>query len=170
MNIQKIMLLLMTSVAAGTDLCEGKIRNKWLAAGAVCAGLLCLWKTPLQLPDRVLGGLLPLGALTVFFSIGALGGGDVKLLSMVGCFVGARAVLYCMLCAFLLAGAAAFCKMLRHRCFFRRLGRLAGYFNHVRLARRLDVYETEDGIRGTGTLHFSVPVLLGVWLYAEGLF
>ncbi len=168
MSMSGMAVLIFLSVAAGTDLCDGRIYNQWLGPGAVTAFVLLAAEGGMgELPDRILGGTIPILILMLPFAVGALGGGDVKLLAMTGCFVGCRGIFSCMLGAFVAGAALAAWKMLWARSFWERLRRLKAYLAGCLLSRKLSPYPASG--RREEELHFSLPVLFGVWLYLEGV-
>ncbi len=87
-------LLLMVALAAVQDLRTRKIRN-WLTLSLGWSGLLCsLFALTRISPMQSVLGLLAGFALTfVLFAMGALGGGDVKLVAGVGAWIGPTNVL-----------------------------------------------------------------------------
>ena len=81
---------LTVAVAGGiTDVATRRIPNKltYLAMLVAMAGRFALqgWH---GLGSAVAGGLIGGGAFLVFFLLHAMGAGDVKLITAVGCFVG----------------------------------------------------------------------------------
>jgi prepilin peptidase CpaA len=75
--------------AAAVDLRCRRIPN-WLTFSLVLTGLAqsFTWSRTVGPPDALLGLLTGFGLTFVLFGIGALGGGDVKLLSGVGAWLG----------------------------------------------------------------------------------
>jgi prepilin peptidase CpaA len=93
--------------AAVSDLRERRIPN-WLTVGGVLTALA------LRAPDGgsallagALGAMLALIVSVPFFSLGALGGGDTKLLLAVGAFMGPERLVGALLAISLLGGAIA---------------------------------------------------------------
>lgn len=167
MSINNVALLIFLSVSAGTDLCDGRIYNRWTAAGCTAALFLCGISDVSRLPDRLLGAAVPLLLLLFFFRIGVIGGGDVKLLMMTGCFLGSGGVLKCMFAALLTAAGFSLGRMLADGSLKRRLRGLFSYAKNSMRARRLQVYES--AVPKAAALHLSVFVMIGAWMYMEGL-
>jgi prepilin peptidase CpaA len=86
--VASLLLVLVLLVASWTDVRSRRIPN-WLTIGGAIAGLAVRgWAGPGPLVDGALGVGLGLLLAAPFFAIGALGGGDAKLLMAVGAFMG----------------------------------------------------------------------------------
>ncbi len=84
------------TVAALWDLFYARIPNVLVLTGYLSAFCIVLIRDRGQVPDRFLGMLLPCLAGFVFFAIGNLGAGDVKLLTVVGAFLGVKEAMHCI--------------------------------------------------------------------------
>lgn len=91
-------------VAAGLLLAAGVHAAAWLAGGHPAAG--AAWWSPLA------GAASGLGLLMPFYLLGAMGAGDVKLMAMIGAFVGAPAVVGVALYTLVAGGLLALVAML----------------------------------------------------------
>ncbi len=92
-------LLMLLAVAAVIDLRERRIPN-WLSLTLAFSGLLQSFifintVTPAQ---SALGALIGFGLCFILFALGAMGGGDVKLMAAVGAWIGPWPLLgvYCI--------------------------------------------------------------------------
>lgn len=96
-------LLLLTGIAAATDLWRHKIYN-WLTYPGILAGLfLNTWETGWDGFQHGVSGLALCGGLMVVcFVLFQIGGGDVKLLAMIGAFLGPHKSLEVLLWTFVL--------------------------------------------------------------------
>ncbi|MDM5176204.1 A24 family peptidase [Massilia sp. DJPM01] len=72
------------------------------------------------------GMLLGFGAMLPLYAIGVMGAGDVKLMAMVGAFLGLDATLYALLFCIITAGIAALAFGLRKRVMGRMLANAGG--------------------------------------------
>ena len=103
-----VLLLAFMSIAAVTDLLWNKIYN-WNTYGGIAAALaLAPWYGRSTLADSVTG-LLTCGLLMVvcFVVFPGIGGGDVKLMAMLGAWLGWEKGIEALLWTFVLAAAFA---------------------------------------------------------------
>ncbi|MEY4509471.1 MAG: hypothetical protein RLZZ450_1593 [Pseudomonadota bacterium] len=112
-----LLTALLTAVAAAWDLRTGEIPNRLVAIGgaacvsaAVAAGVLAGgWAILGTLLSMVLGAVLVSVVPLILFRAGGIGGGDVKLLAVVGLvlgpYLGLQAELYAFVVAMLYAPA-----------------------------------------------------------------
>ncbi|HEX8360720.1 MAG TPA: A24 family peptidase [Longimicrobium sp.] len=94
-------------VAAGTDLRTGRIPNKLTGAGLAAAFILLAPSGPAALWGGVAGAALAFALSFPLFAARAMGGGDVKLLTVAGAFLGTGRVLPALLITALAGGALA---------------------------------------------------------------
>jgi prepilin peptidase CpaA len=164
-------LLAMLFIAAVIDWRSRRIPN-WLTILLAASGLAnSFFATSLASPGTAMLGLLVGFAIPfVLFAMGALGGGDVKLLSGVGAWLGAMAVVKVFLAAAIIGMLIVLVQSAKQR-------RLSALFrNSAVLTINLINADTigADAICETGKacrsvdrpLPYAVPVLLGVavWL------
>ena len=118
--VTSILLLALVTVAAVTDVRRHKIYNATTYSGIVLALLLgagqslvgqrSTWGSWLGGPpfaDRLGGLLLCGGVMLVCYVFFHIGGGDVKLIAMIGAFMGPAQGIEVMLWTFVLGGACA---------------------------------------------------------------
>lgn len=157
-------LLVITGAAVLDDLYRGKISN-----GIIVTGFF--WGAAYQLLGRGLAGmicffggsLLPLLLMAGLFYFRMIGAGDLKLLAVIGGFLGPVQVLVCILTAFLLGGMIALFLMLRRQNIFERFTCL---FTYVLLYAREKKWQPYPVQANAGaTFCFSVPVFLAVLWY-----
>ncbi len=131
------------SMAAVWDLFYAKVPNVLIAAGYMTALFHVIMQGGSNLPDCFFGMMLPYLTGFVFFAIGSLGAGDLKLWSVVGAFLGVRAVLHCIGIAIV-------------------LGAVEGGVKLLIIAGRERRYP-----RGT-TIRFALPILCGTLIFLLG--
>ena len=159
--------------AAVTDVRFLKIYN-WLTLPAFATGLL--WQLAMHgldgLFDGLIGALIAFAVLLIPFMIGAMGAGDVKLMSALGAWVGGTFASQIVLVACLLTGAASLIVLLR------RGGLRATWLNmriswfrimtlkhHLVLDQPDELRSMKDDVkRRSDLIPFSVMLLLAVFL------
>lgn len=166
MRIETLALLAFTSVATGMDLSGNKVSNWLVGTGCLSALVLSvLQRSFAGLPDKLLGMALPILCLFGLFAIGGIGGGDIKLLSMIGAFLGWKPAGKCLLLAGFLAAVYALCSLCCLHLLGERLRYVLQYVRRSLLSRSLQRYETPE----KRTMHCTVPILLALWMILEGL-
>ena len=87
-------LLVLLGIAVLTDVRARRIPN-WLNLLIIVTGLTnaIAFGTPVTLSQSLLGFLAGFGILVIPFALGAMGGGDVKMLAGIGTWLGAMATL-----------------------------------------------------------------------------
>ena len=136
-------------------------------AGALLSRVTLLLQTAspaVVLADGCAGFLLPWLLFGPLAFLKMLGGGDVKLLSAAGLWLGARGCLQLLWYSLLFAAAWSVAIVIRRRNLLHRLRCLYEYIGHVQVAGKLTPYRTESGYdAGTqeqsGEFCFAVPVL-----------
>jgi prepilin peptidase CpaA len=131
----------MCALAAAIDLRSRRIPN-WLTLSLALAGLLHAWLMPQHgIGLAAAGKGLAAGFFVpfVFFAIGALGAGDVKLLAAVGVWVGAKPILLIMLAAAILGGVLAIVQALMQRRLALVVGNTALLATNLMNVRRFGV-------------------------------
>lgn len=118
-------LLILLAIASVSDYRTFKIPN-WLTAGGIVFALIYNTAVPFY---RDHGFLWALGGLVIGFlamlpcyAIRVMGAGDVKLMAMVGAFLGASDVISAILYSLIVGGIAAIGFALLNKVFIRMLG------------------------------------------------
>jgi prepilin peptidase CpaA len=165
--LQLVPLLAMLVWAAIEDARTRRIRN-WLTLSMVVTGFLqsIVCGTPVGPLDSLAGFLLGFFLLFVLFAIGAVGGGDVKIVAGVGAWVGAVAV-FKVFCAeavigmLIVLGQAVVQGQLR--VLTRNTASVAISLVHIRSVGLKHTTETGKSCQSVnGRLPYAVPVLLAV--------
>lgn len=97
------------------DLRERRIPNALVLTGALLALALSLLPSGVGLADALQGLVLGFALLLPLYLIRAMGAGDVKLMAMVGAFVGGDEVLAVWLLTLVCGGVLSITLALRHR-------------------------------------------------------
>ena len=100
-------------VAAGLDIRTNRIPNVLTLGGLISGFLLRAWGGADELAHGVLGAGLALLVALPFFAVRALGGGDTKLLVVVGAFLGEGRLIGALLLIAVLGGLIAVAEAVR---------------------------------------------------------
>ncbi|WP_211462708.1 A24 family peptidase [Collimonas silvisoli] len=163
-------LIALLIVASVCDFRVYKIPN-WLTASGTAFGLIYNTAAPISphagFPWAFEGMLLGLLMMLPLYALKVMGAGDVKLMAMVGAFLGVPAILYAVLCTFIVGGIAA----LGFALFNRALGRMLG---NVKNIVQIMVLSAIGGIRpdahmeaskSVGKLPYGVSIGIGATGY-----
>ncbi len=159
--------LFLTVGAAWMDLRSTKVDNGWLlfwlgvsvAAQAARAG-------PEILLQILSGMAVPLLLLFPFFYFRMLGAADIKLLAVLGSFLGRKAILSCLFYTFLCAAVLSLFTFIFDGGIKKRIRYLAGWLQqYLETGQRLPYLRS--GLREE-SLHMTVPMLMAVLLWAGG--
>lgn len=167
MAAEQLTALTITSIAAGTDLCDGRIGNWLTVTGCLAAAVLAVLRMDATaFADRLFGFILPVLLLGWLFAIGGIGGGDIKLFCVIGGLLGYRALLKCMVLSVLFGAGLAVSSSFQRCRTGGRLRHLRQYVRRCLYSRSLQIYEPLPA--SNAVIHFSVPVLLGLWVCMGG--
>lgn len=162
-------LVLFATVAVCMDLNQERIDNRWIAFGWLCGFSYQLSQYGLKgIGIFFLGAAVPIFTLYVLFFFRMLGAGDIKMLSVLGGFMGSVPILICIGLSFLFGAVISLATMILCGNLMSRLRYFAGYFNRLTTTKEVVPYM----IRGKRmeNIHFSVPILMGVLLFAGGFY
>jgi prepilin peptidase CpaA len=160
-------LFVLLGIAVVTDLRARRIPN-WLNALIIVTGLTnaLAFGTPATLSQSLLGFLVGFGILLIPFALGAIGGGDVKMLAGIGAWLGPIATLQ----VYAVAGIAGLIIVLVQCAANGRLTRLvsnstlivANFANVGRLGKD-HVVASGQSLRSIDKpLPYAVPAIIGV--------
>lgn len=149
------------------DLRSGRISNQLIVTG-LFAGLFCQ-VAQYKAAGIVLflgGSLLPLLLLGLLFYFRMLGAGDIKLFCVIGGFLGAMALLRCMIWAAVFGAVWSVWTLWKRHLWSERIGYFMRYTAAYAKERRWKSYL--DGVEKTGRICFSLPILASVLCYMGG--
>jgi prepilin peptidase CpaA len=170
-------LVLLLLAAAAIDLRSMRIPN-WLTMSGAALGLVLAaavpWQAlgPVWAVDGVLWSLAGLAVallvLLPFYAFGLMGAGDVKLMAMVGSFLGFPQVLPAILAAFIAGGAVAIVFALRHRALWRAFSNVGAMTQSMAFAALAGFRPVAGGTArpSIGKMPYGVSICAGTlaWL------
>ena len=165
-----VSLLLLVAVAAVIDLRTYRIPN-WLTFTGIALGLVINTITPSMLHQgfwwAATGVLLGFVMALPLYLLRVMGAGDVKLIAMVGAFLGASGTIYAVLCIFIIGGVAAVLYAATHKLFSPML-------TNVKAIAQQAVLSSIGGLAPTlemklsqsiGKLPYGVSIAVGTFFY-----
>lgn len=169
MQVSGWLTLMIAFGAACMDVWKEKVENRFL----VCGWLLGLgYQLGVRQSQGIFyflaGAVLPVLLLWVLFLFRMLGPGDIKLMSVLGGIMGAETVLFCIFYSFILGAILSLAFLITCGNFLQRFSYFSDYIStFLKTKKRVPYYFT--GARPEN-IHFTVPVLMGVMLYAGGFY
>lgn len=114
------------------------------------------------------GCLIPVFLFGVLYYFRMIGAGDIKLLCVLGSFMGPYECVSTMFAAVVFGGLIALGIVVRRRLFVQRLCYLVDYISHYSGGKEWKPYL--DGVQTEARFCFSVPVLMALLCYIGGIF
>ncbi len=166
-------------------------------------GIACLWDYGLRrIPNILQMGMFGIGILcsyfcgswggvlnyfisflvttfffSIFFRLGMIGGGDVKLLGISSGFFGGRSALYFVFFSLLVSAVFSLIKMLARRQFAERFRFLGNYLKNIyrnlesgEKGKCLELYMTDRNEKVRCGIAMSGPVLISALLHLGGVY
>lgn len=164
MYITKTVLILIIIPAVFYDLRNYRIPNSLILLGYILGIVFRLREGLPGLALFAAGAVLPVISLILLQRAGILGGGDIKLLSVIGGFLGLRESLKCMVFSFLFAAVLSLIRIIWRRNLKHRICYFLKYIQTViHTGKWIPYYDiARDGY--DSTVHFSAAVLLAALL------
>ncbi|NBW00425.1 MAG: hypothetical protein EBR85_01690 [Betaproteobacteria bacterium] len=97
-------LLVLLVLAAGFDIAQRRVPNSLIIGGLIVALSLAAFSGWSGLGRMALGSAAALVVLLPVYASGMMGAGDIKLISVVGGFLGLHHFLFALLCIFIAGG------------------------------------------------------------------
>jgi prepilin peptidase CpaA len=160
-RMEVITLLILLTVSMVIDMRERRIPNLLICIG-ILSGLIFII---LQLNDiavlsRLSAFFIGIAILIIPFALGGIGAGDVKLLGVIGLFVGTRALINASLISFILGGVCALGMLIVSRIKqFKSISTVCVSFFNSLMTKQLLL-----GEEGKLALPFSIPIGIGTFV------
>ena len=169
----QLTLLVFVSVCALSDYLTGRIPNRLILCGLLCAAVARAGTLPDNadsllpcLSDMASGFLLPYLLLGALVFLKMLGAGDVKLLSVIGLQLGRRGSLAMMWYSLLMAAGMSAVLVMRRGNLAQRLEYLYRYIGQAAVRGKPGSYrDPSAGYTESGEFAFAVPVFLALVVY-----
>lgn len=163
-------LFVLLVIAAVTDYRSYKIPN-WLTAGGTAFALIYNTVVPFSLHAGFLWGLggFVLGFLVMLplYALGVMGAGDVKLMAMVGAFLGVSDTFNAVIATFIVGGVAALVFALFNQALARMLGNVKSVAQAM-LMSAIGGFRPDARIEASqsvGKLPYGVSISMGTMGY-----
>ena len=158
-DMKNIFLAALLGAATAADFKRGKIPNKLIIFGYLTGLMIRITEGgPAGLALGILEGLLTLAAFYIFYLTGAVGAGDVKLLSVIGLFSGIVFAVRTAFYSLLTAGVVAAIYLLKSG---EAAARFQEFFSHIGICisqKKLIRYRTSGD---KGNLHYALYISIG---------
>lgn len=166
-EIRIIALVLITGSAVLDDLYRGRISNGIIMTGLLWGVLYQIFSEGMIGLMVFLGGvLLPAILMAGLYYFRMIGAGDIKLLSVIGGFLGPIAVLSCMVTSILFGGLISLTIMICHHNFGQRYICFSEYIYDYSKNKKWNPYLAR--VEAKAKFCFSIPVLLAVLWHVAG--
>ena len=164
-----IFLLHLIGTAVFYDVMYQKIPNEWIAAGLLCGLAYQIssfhWA---GLAMYAAGVFVPVVVLSILYYFRMMGAGDIKLLGVIGGFLGPADGFRCMIYTFLFGGVISAILLIKRRNLFARLFYFKTYFSRYLETKQWSPYmRAEDK---DSQMYFSIPVFFSLLCHVMGFY
>lgn len=152
-----------------TDLVTERVPNEWILFG-YGAGI-CYQISEKGIEGMIVfleGSMLPILFMFPLFVFRMMGGGDIKMFSALGGVLGADQILRCITWSFGLGAVLSLAFLISCGSLRERLAYFFQYAGECTRQRRIIPYGKSG--RQPENLHFTVPIFIGVLLFAGGFY
>jgi prepilin peptidase CpaA len=155
-------LLCMLCLAVFFDQRTRKIPNPLVLSGLVCAFVLNIYGSGLEgFKQSLLGALIGFAILVPFFVLRVLGAGDVKLMAVVGAFIGPVGAFFAVLYTMMVGGVLATILLLTRGHLKSTLVRMRNPSEIIQSSMNNDISDAGQPPRVATRLPYSWAILLG---------
>lgn len=159
------------SIACGYDYRSRRIPNGLILGCLITGAVFGWWEQGIYgISQYFCRALLTMAAFYLFFYIGTMGAGDVKLLGACSGYFSGDKILYFLFFTLLFAAAFALCKMYLARNLWDRLCYLGEYVWDVVRSGHWKAYFAEERAHPESGICMAGPVFCSVLLYIGGVY
>ena len=161
-------LLVILAAAVVQDFMYMKISNRLILMGILFSLAFGFTTGGLRQVLYVLADVsIPVIVLYLFYLLGVIGAGDIKLFSIIGGFTNFRLLMRCMFYSFIVAAAIAVCKMLYNHNLRISLFKAGVFFKGIRENGIVSYHK--EWAEPCNLMHFSLAILIGYLMAVWGL-
>lgn len=157
-----VILQMFLTIAVIWDFKSERIPNWLIAAGLICGSIIRIGILGDAWYQVLWGVVCPVLICFILFLMHALGAGDIKLFSVIGCFWSTEELFICMVCSFVAGGAISISKLLIQKQLFESMSCFYHYFQKFFQTYKIEKYPGRD-IKSR-QMHFSVAIYIGFFL------
>ena len=170
-----LVLVLVLFFASLWDYKKGKIPNLLIVLGFIYGWMRIFYYE--NFLTHIGGIVFPILILYPFFKIGTIGAGDIKLFSLVGCYISFMESIYCMFLAFAIGAVFSFVMMRKEGNFTDRISYLITYlkkslsqnqFRYYYQDKEKDKLSEEEWKKSK--IHLGIPIFISVCIHLGGGF
>lgn len=152
------------------DLKDEKIPNSWILTGWLTGFIWQMYLNPKTgIFFFLTGGIIPIMLLFLLFYLHMMGAGDIKLLSVLGGFMGPATILFCIFYSFVCSAILSLTILCICNNFKERFQYFIIYIHQCFQLKQRIPYRL-PGKKRQEHLHFSVAVLMGILLWIGGFY
>ncbi len=164
----KCIIVLLSVVAVCMDVFRQKVDNQFIVFGWILGLGYQIGAFGLAgVASFFLGAGLAILLLYPLFYFRMLGAGDVKLLSVLGGFIGPLSIIKCILVSFLFGAVISVAVMLICGNLVSRLKYFTNYVNRLIVTKKVVPYYLPG--KRMENIHFTVPILMSILVFTGGL-
>ncbi len=162
-------LIVFATVAVCMDLNRERIDNRLIALGWILGFSYQLIQEGLRgIGIFFAGAAIPILLLYLLFYFRMIGAGDIKLLSVLGGFMGPAASAICVGVSLVFGAILSLAILILCGNLVSRLRYFTDYFTRLVTTKEVVPYMVSG--RRMENLHFSIPILMGILLFAGGYY
>lgn len=155
-------------IAVVQDFYSMRISNWLIGIGlAFGLGFRIILEGPTAIVYFLVNITTPVIVLYLFFLIGAIGAGDIKLFSVIGSFVNFKQLILCIGVSFLIGACLATFRMIQNRNLQRSVFHALGYFKELMQGNFFSYRQI--GFEQQNVIHFSFAICLGIFVVKGGM-
>lgn len=163
-----VFLMLFLSVASWQDYNNYKIQNKLIISGTFFGIALNIFlPNGIGAPDALIGCGFGLLLLLPFYIFRVMGAGDVKLMAMVGAFIGSTSILFVFCYTLIAGGVLAFIISLHRGKLRKMLNNMANILIHPGFSGQFRFLQahTLTSVESAGKIPYAIAITLGTTIF-----